>query len=377
MALVLYRKYRPQTFAEIVGQEYIVKTITNAISAGMISHAYFFSGPKGSGKTTISRLLAKALNCENRKEGQFEPCNKCNSCLEVMSDRSMDLIEIDAASHRGIDEMKELKEGVKFTPTKSKYKVFIIDEAHQLTKEAANALLKTLEEPPSHAVFILATTESHKMLATIISRCQKFDFRKLTAPEITGRLESLCKKENIKIEKSALELISLNSGGAVRDAEGLLNQVLAFSGKDEKGIEIKTKDIKEILGFVEVGIISDFVDLLSEKKTLEAIKFLNKTIEASLDIEEFSKALINYLRQALILKIMGEGSEEDKNIIELTKEDLKKIEGQTKKFTEEELKNIVNIFLEAGGKTKYSAIPQLPMELAIIDAVHQMNKNKQ
>src|SRR4030065_742147 len=167
--LVLYRKYRPKRFSEVVGQEHVVQTITNALTMGMTSHAYLFSGPRGSGKTTIARLLAKALNCEKRKEGQSEPCGKCPSCLEIKEGRSLDLIEIDAASHRGIDEIRELREGVKFAPTKSKYKVFIIDESHQLTKEAANALLKTLEEPPSHAVFILATTEAHKMIPPIAS----------------------------------------------------------------------------------------------------------------------------------------------------------------------------------------------------------------
>jgi DNA polymerase III subunit gamma/tau len=164
MLLVLYRKYRPQTFGEIIGQEHVVKTLTNAISGGLISHAYLFAGPRGSGKTTMARLLAKALNCQNRKEGESEPCNKCSSCLEINQGNAMDLIEIDAASNRGIDEIKELKEGVKFVPTKSKYKVFILDESHQLTKEASNALLKTLEEPPSHAIFVLATTEIHKRI---------------------------------------------------------------------------------------------------------------------------------------------------------------------------------------------------------------------
>ncbi|MFH1714260.1 MAG: DNA polymerase III subunit gamma/tau, partial [Candidatus Nealsonbacteria bacterium] len=250
MTLVLYRKYRPKTFSEIVGQEHVVQTLTNALSLGLISHAYLFSGPRGSGKTTIARLLAKSLNCQNRKEGSFEPCNKCDSCLEIMENRSMDLIEIDAASHRGIDEMKELIEGIKFSPSKSKYKVFIIDESHQLTKEAANALLKTLEEPPSHAVFILATTEIHKMIPTIISRCQRFDFRKLTLSEIVRRLEYVAKKEKTKIEKPALELIALNSGGAVRDAEGLLDQVLTFRGILKENETIKADDIKDLLGMV-------------------------------------------------------------------------------------------------------------------------------
>ena len=226
--LVLYRKYRPQTFAEIIGQEHVVQTLTNAISSGMISHAYLFAGPRGSGKTTIARLLAKAVNCENRKG--FEPCNQCSSCLEISAGRALDLIEIDAASHRGIDEMRELRDGIRFIPTKSKYKVFIIDECHQLTKEAANALLKTLEEPPGHAIFILATTEIHKMIPTIISRCQRFDFRKLTLPEIIKRLEIVSGKEKARIEKPALELIAINSGGSIRDAESLLDQVLTFSG---------------------------------------------------------------------------------------------------------------------------------------------------
>src|SRR3989338_7786309 len=166
--IVLYRKYRPQSFSEIIGQEHIVKTLTNAIKAGNISHAYLFSGPRGSGKTTIARIFAKAINCE-RPSG-FEPCNKCSSCLEIMQSKSMDLIEIDAASHRGIDDVRELREGIKFAPVKSKYKIFIIDECHQLSKDAANALLKTLEEPPAHAVFLLATTEAHKMIPTIVSR---------------------------------------------------------------------------------------------------------------------------------------------------------------------------------------------------------------
>jgi len=363
--LVLYRKYRPQTFAEVIGQEHVVQTLSNALSSGMISHAYLFHGPRGSGKTTIARIFAKAVNCQNRKEKDFEPCNKCDSCLEIMAGRSLDLIEIDAASHRGIDEIRELRDGIRFSPVKSKYKVFIIDESHQLTKEAANALLKTLEEPPSHAIFILATTEIHKMIPTIISRCQRFDFRKLTIPEIIKRLEIISKKEGVKVEKPALGLIALNSGGAIRDAESLLDQALTFSGTIGREREIKAEDIKEILGVVEVGLIQKFTDFLSQKKASEAINFLNEIYERGADLQEFNKTLINYLRQVLIVKITGI-KVENPIITGLTKEEFQKLGNQAQFFQENNLRKMLDLFLDADNKMKYSPIIQLPLELAII-----------
>ena len=361
--LVLYRKYRPQTFSEIIGQEHIVQTLTNAVLSGIISHAYLFSGPRGSGKTTIARLLAKSLDCQNRKGNEFEPCNKCSSCQEITGNRSMDLIEIDAASHRGIDDMRELREGIKFAPTKSKYKIFIIDESHQLSKEAANALLKTLEEPPSHAIFILATTEIHKTIPTIISRCQRFDFRKLTLAEIIKRLEIIAEKEKVKIEKPALELIALNAGGSIRDAESILGQILTFGNKDK---EIKAEEIKNLLGLVGLNLVIQFSDLLIQKKIKEAVNFINEIGEKGTDLQEFAKSLVSYLRQILVFKITG--PEPSNPIITgLTGDEMKKLGEQAQSFKEEELQQLLNLFLEAGNKMKYSAIIQLPLELAIIE----------
>lgn len=379
--LVLYRKYRPQTFAEVVGQEHVVRTITNAVLSGMLSHAYLFTGPKGSGKTTIARILAKVVNCQNPKDtaknsraanrqavSSCEPCNKCASCLEIMAGNSMDLIEIDAASHRGIDEMKELKQGIKFVPTKSQYRVFIIDEAHQLTKEAANALLKTLEEPPPHAIFVLATTEIHKMIPTIISRCQRFDFRKLCIEEIVKKLDFICKKEKIEIEKPALELIALNSGGAMRDAEGFLDQAITFSSAAKK--EIKANDIKDLLGLVEINLVNDFFDFICAKKPAKAIEFLNEIIDKGSDVQEFSKSLVNYLRQGIILKVSGLKDIDNQSpiIVGLTKEEFQKLQKQTAGLKEDELHRIINLFMDAENKIKYSSIPQLPLELAAIES---------
>ncbi|XOA43035.1 MAG: DNA polymerase III subunit gamma/tau [Candidatus Nealsonbacteria bacterium] len=373
MSLVLYRKYRPQTFAEFIGQEHIAKTLTNAISKGMISHAYLFSGPRGTGKTTMARLIAKAVNCQNRKEGEFEPCNKCSSCLEIMGGRAIDLLEIDAASHRGIDDIRELKDGIRFSPTKSKYKVFILDEAHQLSKDAANALLKTLEEPPAHAIFVLATTEIHKMIPTIISRCQRFDFRKFTLSEIIKKLIIIIKKENIKIEKPALELIALNAGGSIRDAESLLDQVSTFYKDSEK--EIKAEDIKDLLGLVEIELVSKFTDFLSDKKTFKTIEYLNEISGKGLDLDEFAKTLVGYLRKALILKIMGESENPASSygyLSGLTKEEIRTLKRQTEKFKQEDLRKIVDIFLQAQNKMKYSSIPQLPLELAIVEITESL-----
>ena len=359
---MLYRKYRPKTFSEVIGQEHIIQTLTNAISAGMISHAYLFSGPRGSGKTTVARLLAKAVNCENRKG--FEPCNKCSSCLEINQARAIDLIEIDAASNRGIDEIRDLRQGICFAPTKSKRKIFIIDEAHQLTKEAANALLKTLEEPPAHAIFILATTEIHKMIPTIISRCQRFDFRKLTLPEIVEKLEFISKKEKIKIEKSALEMLALNAGGALRDAEGLLDQAITFcSGIADK--EIKAEEIKDLIGLVDVSLVGRLCDLLCQKNTGKAINFLNQTLEKGQDPQQFARALTRYLRQILLFKINPEMI--NSVFSGLTLEEQQKAQSQAATLELKELHRVLRLFLDAENKMKYASIPQLPLELAIIE----------
>jgi len=360
MSLVLYRKYRPQSFSEIIGQEHIVQTLTNSISGKSISHAYLFTGPRGSGKTTIARLFAKAINCQDLTS--FEPCNKCNSCLEIMQSKSMDLVEIDAASHTGVDDVRELIEGIKFTPISSKYKIFIIDECHQLSKSAFNALLKTLEEPPSHAIFILATTEVHKMLPTIISRCQRFDFKRLQVAEIIKKLEFISKKENVKFEDSALSLIALNARGSFRDAESLLDECISFSGTTNV---IKTEDIKELLGIVEASQISQFVDYLLQKNTKEAIVYLNSMADNGIDLQEFNKTLIFYLRQSLLLKINPEFLNLQNS--GLSKEEIEKMKSQTANLNNKNIQDMLELFIEAGNKMKYSPIIQLPLELAIVD----------
>lgn len=365
--LVLYRKYRPKSFGEVVGQEHVVQTITNALTGDMLSHCYLLTGPKGSGKTTIARLLAKAVNCENlQKNG--EPCNKCSSCEEINSGRAIDLIEIDAASNRGIDDVRELREGIRFSPTRLKYKVFIIDESHQLSKDAANALLKMLEEPPSHVLFILATTELHKMIPTIISRCQRFDFRRLTVSEILQKLEKIVEKEKIKIEPAALELISMNADGALRNAEVLLDQTFSYAQTLDKD-KIQAQDIKELLGIVDVGLIADLMDLVFQKKAGEAIDFLDKTIMKGMDPEELIKAAVEYLRQALILKINPEAQGSVFN--NLTKEAKERLKKQIQEIKENNIRKALRAFLEAQNKIKYSSIPQLPIELAILEIIQE------
>jgi len=354
--LVLYRKYRPKSFAEVIGQEHVTRTLKGAILSDLLSHAYIFAGPRGSGKTTIARLLAKAVNC--RKRSGHEPCLKCESCLEFENNRSLDLIEIDAASHRGIDDIRELKEGIKFSPNKEEYKVFIIDEAHQLTKEAVNALLKTLEEPPPHAIFILATTEIHKMLPTILSRCQRFDFRRLTPEEIVKRLEILSKYEKAKIDREALELIAVNANGGVRDAESLLDQILSYSS----GKSISKTDVIRLLGLADIELVSRFVDILIQRDQKKAIKYLGDIFGEGSDPVELIKTLIGYLREMVILKVDSEAM-----ISAKSQEEIGKLKEQAEKFTFKELSGLLKGLIEAENRMKYSSILELPLELAIID----------
>jgi len=360
--LVLYRKYRPQSFSEIIGQEHIVQTLTNSLTLKSVSHAYLFSGPRGSGKTTIARIFAKAINCQS--PGSFEPCNKCDSCLEIMSSKSLDLMEIDAASHTSVDHIRELIEGIRFAPVKSKYKIFIIDECHQISKSAANALLKTLEEPPLHAIFMLATTEIHKMIPTITSRCQRFDFKRLQVPQIVKKLEFILKKENVKFEPSALSLIALNGRGSFRDAESLLDKCISFSGDT-----VKTAEIKELLGIVEIDQISKLVDLLLEKNAKEAILYINTMVDGGVDLQEFAKTLVFYLRQCLLLKINPVFLNTHNS--GLSVEEIEKMKAQMTNLTEKDIQKMLQLFIDAENKMKYSSILQLPLELAIIDITYK------
>lgn len=359
--VVLYRKYRPQSFSEIIGQEHIVRTLSNSIKLKSVSHAYLFIGPRGSGKTTIARIFAKAMNCESNSSG--EPCNKCSSCLEITNGNSMDLIEIDGASHTGVDNVRELIEGIKFTPVKSKHKVCIIDECHQLSKAANNALLKTLEEPPPHAIFILATTEAQKMLPTIISRCQRFDFKRLHIPEIEKKLEFILKKEKIKFEPAVLPLLALNARGSFRDAESLLDKCISFVGGDKM---ITANEVKDLLGLVEVGQVSRLVDFLVGKKTKEAILYVNNLAEEGIDLLEFAKTLVFYLRQCLLLKI--DLAFLDPQNSGLSNEEIAKIKEQIENQSEKEIQRMLELFIDAENKIKYAVIPQLPLELAIVEA---------
>ncbi len=356
--LVLYRKYRPINFSQIVGQEHIVKTLTNALKFNKVAHAYIFNGVRGVGKTTIARLLAKAINCLELKNS--EPCNKCLACLEIHQGKSMDLIEIDAASNRGIDEMRELRDGIKFSPNNLKYKVFIIDEAHQLTAPAFNALLKTLEEPPAHAIFILATTEIHKVPQTIISRCQRFDFHKLTLDKIVERLAWISKQEKVSIEKPALELIALNADGSIRDGESLLGQIMSMEDKN-----ITLEEVQTILGVTDIKAVQDLVDYIIENQNSKAIFHINTIANQGHDLVQFTKSLVSYLRKMLILKV-------DSNLAkliasELTKEQIDIIIKQGEKFEQVDLLKTIHLFIHAENEIKSADFQQLPLELAVIE----------
>jgi len=361
MTPAIYRKYRPQTFGQMVGQEYLVEIFKNATKRNGFSHAYLFYGPRGTGKTTAARLIAKAVNCtdEDYKKKQGEPCNKCAACQEIGGGRALDVIEIDAASNRGIDEIRNLKENIRVSPAACKYKVFIIDEAHMLTKEAFNALLKVLEEPPEHAILILATTEYEKVPATIISRTQRYHLRKLTINEIIQKLKMVADKDKLKVNDDALELIAAAAEGSLRDAESLLDQVTALTDKAD------LKSVESIIGQVGFRRITELAGHIVKSDVKSALRYLIELNETGANMTNLNKELINYFRRALALEFDPRLEEIYQK--ELTKEEMVKLREHSAAMSADKKIALIKSLIRAYSEMRYSPFPHVPLEVAIIE----------
>ncbi len=359
MSSTLYRKYRPQRFSEVVGQKHIVQTLTNALKHERLGQAYLFTGPRGTGKTTLARLLAKAANCLNRKKGTAEPCLECPSCLATAQGNSLNVIEIDAASNTGVDNIRELRETVKLPPTQSPHKVYIIDEVHMLSSGAFNALLKTLEEPPKHVIFILATTALHKVPDTILSRCQRFDFSRFQADWIVEKLSAIAKNEKVKVDQAALEMIALAAEGGMRDAESLLAQVIALEDK-----HITAAETAAILGITEQQTVEQFAGHLADRKLHEALILIQKLVDNGSDLYIFSNSLLHYLRQALLIGIDQKLAKELS--LELTSEQIQNLIQTTQKLSTTDILLLLDLFQNARKEIRSATLPQLPVEIATV-----------
>lgn len=357
--LIYARKYRPKTFEEMIGQKPVVQTLQNAIKNNRVAQAYIFSGMRGVGKTTAARIFAKALNCQHGPASI--PCNKCEFCRAITEDRSVDVLEIDGASNRGIDEVRSLREGVKYKPIYSRYKIIIIDEVHMLTREAFNALLKTLEEPPPHTVFIFATTEFHKVPATIASRCQHFEFKKISQKEIINHLLDITGKEKITISSFGLNLIAEAADGSLRDAQSLLDQAVAFSGEN-----ISDEDLKEILGVINREILFECSTAILKEKADAIFPLVEKVIDNGYDLRFFCKELIQHFRNLLLVKSVKKPEE----LLPLSTEDLKRLQEEAEKASAEEFLRYLVVLQQAEQGLKFSSHARIYLEVLLVKLCH-------
>lgn len=361
MHKALYRVYRPKNFNDIVGQEHIVRTLKNQIESQNVGHAYLFCGTRGTGKTSTAKIFSRAVNCTDLHDN--EPCNECESCREILEDKTMDVVEIDAASNNSVDDIRELRENVKYSPSKSKYKVYIIDEVHMLSQGAFNALLKTLEEPPSYVIFILATTEPHKIPATILSRCQRFDFKRVTVKDISSRMKYICEKEGIEADDKALNLIARNSQGALRDALSILDQCISFQGHT-----ISYNDVIELLGSVNIEQLFDLAESIIKENTKKSLQILNDFIVWGKDVRNLVNDLIDHFRNLMVCKI----SNDLDDIISLPEETIDLLKQQATTIDTNNLIRILNILSETQDAMKSSSNPRVLMEVTMIKIVQPM-----
>ncbi len=359
MYQVLARKYRPQTFAELIGQEHVRATLENAIAQGRIAHGYIFSGQRGTGKTTVARILARCLNCEQGPT--ITPCGTCPSCREIEAGNSVDVIEIDAASNRGINEMRELRESIKYRPARDRYKIFIIDEAHQITNEAFNALLKTLEEPPEWVVFVLCTTEAHKIPTTIASRCQQFAFRSVEFDLVIERMRWICERENIEAEPEALAVLAQAGEGSVRDSLSALDQAIACCGNKLTGAEIR-----ELLGMFSLESLHEVTAALERGDSRRMLEIVGELERNGRNLQHFCRELARYFRNLLVVKVAGPGT----RLVPAAQEEQKRLAEIAAAFTEEDLTRYLQLTLDLFRELQSALQPRLHLEVGLLRLVY-------
>lgn len=362
--LALYRKYRPKTFEEVIGQQHITKALQNQIMLDKISHAYLFTGSRGIGKTSIARIFARAVNCQNNHNGS--PCGECEACKRLQNENDINIIEIDAASNNRVDDVRELREKVKFLPVGTKYKVYIIDEVHMLTDSAFNALLKTLEEPPAHVIFILATTEAHKLPATILSRCVRFDFRLVSVEDLTRLLQNVLDKENISYDDDALKLIAIAGEGSVRDTLSIADCVVAYcDGK------INKESVLRVLGSTDQELLTEFFDKLHDKNVGGILEEINRLDRNGKNLSVFVKDLSKQARNLLICKSCQNPNE----ILNMSDDSFAELKNQAENFSEKTLIYFMQTFASAENELRYSLSPRLLLETLALSVISEENPN--
>lgn len=354
--LVLARKYRPQSFSQVLGQEAIVTTLKNAIRKGCLAHAYLFCGSRGTGKTTLARLFAKALNCAKPTE-TLEPCNHCSSCKEIMAGNSLDVLEIDGASHRGIDDVRQINDTVGYTTASGKYKVYIIDEVHMLTKEAFNALLKTLEEPPAGVLFFFATTEPHKVPLTILSRCQRFNLNRISLKEIMQKLRKIAEDFAVEVDEEALRLLAIRADGALRDAESLFDQILTF----QEG-KITVESVTAILGIVSRESFFTLDKAGKEGNLTVAFEIAHQVFSQGKDVGHFLESLLEHFRTVLLVKLVGKNG----SFLNIAEQDLDRYEASAKLYSREQCLAILDFLMEAQSQSRYAQSSKIVLETLLL-----------